>query len=276
MLHPGNVGNMRFPWKIEIGTSSPPDVRGETVSLPKVDRSFRTLYMSDLHFREGKTQHLCDQLKQIVATTTLDLLLLGGDLVDHRNGLPQLNALISAARNTCLVGAIGGNHDRRVGISLVERTVELAGGVWLDRQPLAFFAGATRVIASAAAARQAPPSDVSIQCTHYPNSFAQIAESEHDIVFAGHLHGCQMTAFAHRGRLYPGAWFYRWNGLRFNRPNSVMLVSRGLRDLVPIRVNCPREVILCHCGGQEQTASLRSQTVRASECNTIQKDQLCR
>ncbi len=239
---------MQFPWKVEIGTHEPPDVRGEVVNLSKVDRPFRALYMSDLHFSEGKTQHLCDQLRQIVATTKPDLLLLGGDLVDKRSGLPQLDALVSFAHRTCLVAASGGNHDRRVGISLVQRAVELAGGVWLDRQPLAFFAGATRVIVSGAVARQAPPSDVSIHCTHYPDSFAQDAESEHDIVFAGHLHGCQMTAFARRGRLYPGAWFYRWNGLRFARPNSVMLVSRGLHDAVPVRVNCPREVILCHCG----------------------------
>jgi hypothetical protein len=56
-----------------------------------------------------------------------------------------------------------------------------------------------------------------------------------------------------RRRHYPGAWFYRWNGLRFTRRNSVMLVSRGLRDVVPVRVNCPREVILCHCSGQEMS-----------------------
>ena len=247
MSNPRNVGNMLFPWKVEIGTLKPPDVRGEVVNLSKVDRPFRTLYMSDLHFSEGKTQRLCGQLQQIVATTKPDLLLLGGDLVDKRDGLPQLGALISFARHMCLVGATVGNHDRHVGISLVQHSVELAGGVWLDRQPLAFFAGATRVIASAAAPRQAPPTDVSIQCMHYPDSFSRNAGSEHDIVFAGHLHGCQMTAFARRGRLYPGAWFYRWNGLRFARPNSVMLVSRGLRDAVPVRVNCPREVILCHC-----------------------------
>jgi uncharacterized protein len=252
MLYPRNAGSMRFPWKIEIGTHRPPEVRGELVSLAKVDQPFRALYMSDLHFSEGKTQRLCDQLTQIVATTKPDLLLLGGDLVDHRSGLPQLGDLIDFARRNCLVGAIAGNHDRRVGISLAQPAVEKAGGAWLDRQPLAFFVGATRIVASAAVARLAPPGDVSIQCTHYPNSFARNAESQHDIVFAGHLHGCQLTAFARRGRLYPGAWFYRWNGLRFARPNSVMFVSRGLRDAVPIRVNCPREVILCHCRAREQ------------------------
>jgi uncharacterized protein len=247
---------MRFPWKIEIGTHEPPHVRGEVVSLAKLDRPFRALHMCDLHFTQGRTQRLCEQLIQIVATTKPDLLLLGGDLVDKRNGLTQLNDLVSFARRTCLVGAIGGNHDRHVGIGIVQRAVEHSGGVWLDRQPLVFFAGATRVVAGGAVVWQAAATDVSIRCMHYPNQFARTAESKHDIFFAGHLHGCQMTAFAWRGRLYPGAWFYRWNGLRFTRPNSVMLVSRGLRDAVPIRVNCPREVILCHCGAEETRSGL--------------------
>jgi hypothetical protein len=242
---------MQFPWKIELGSNGPPEVRGERVSLPNIDRSFRVLYMSDLHLKERKTEHLCAQLQRILATANPELLLLGGDLVDKQSGLPQLTALVSAACRTCLVGAVGGNHDRRVGIRLVERAVELAGGVWLDRRPLAFFAGATRVVAGGDIARNAPPSDVSIRCLHYPNSFARNGACEHDLVFAGHLHGCQMTAFAWHGRLYPGAWFYRWNGLRFTRRNCVMLVSRGLCDAVPVRVNCPREVILCHCSGRE-------------------------
>ena len=153
---------MRFPWKIECGIRKPPDVRGEVIGLAKLDRPFRALYMSDLHLREGVTEALCDQLRQIVAMTTPDLLLLGGDLVDRGCGLPQLDALISFARRTCLVGATGGNHDHRVGIGAVQRAVEQAGGVWLDRQSLAFFAGATRVVASGGLVRQAPPTDVSI------------------------------------------------------------------------------------------------------------------
>jgi uncharacterized protein len=245
---------MRLPCKIEIGSNAPPDVRGERVGLPNVDRPFHVLYMSDLHLRERKTERLCGHLKRIVAATTPDLLLLGGDLVDSPSGLPQLSELVLTACGRCLVGAIGGNHDRRVGIGAIERVVELAGGVWLDRQPLTFFAGATRVVASGAVPRQTPSSDVSIRCVHYPDSFARNGTREDDLVFAGHLHGCQMTAFAWRGRHYPGAWFYRWNGLRFTRRNSVMLVSRGVRDFVPVRVNCPREVILCRCSRQETSA----------------------
>jgi hypothetical protein len=47
------------------------------------------------------------------------------------------------------------------------------------------------------------------------------------------------------GMLYPGAWFFRWNGLQFLERSCMMLVSRGMADTLPLRWNCPREVLLC-------------------------------
>jgi len=55
----------------------------------------------------------------------------------------------------------------------------------------------------------------------------------------------QCVLATRRGRLYPGAWFARWTGLRFSAGDSTMLVSRGAADTLPLRWNCPREVIAC-------------------------------
>ena len=46
------------------------------------------------------------------------------------------------------------------------------------------------------------------------------------------------------GRLYPAVWFDRWHGLRFSERGATMLVSRGVADTLPVRFNCPREVLL--------------------------------
>ena len=64
-----------------------------------------------------------------------------------------------------------------------------------------------------------------------------------DLTLSGHLHGGQFVFYEHGGRLYPGAFAYRWNGLRFQENGSTLLVSRGVRDTLPFRWNCPREVI---------------------------------
>jgi predicted MPP superfamily phosphohydrolase len=66
-----------------------------------------------------------------------------------------------------------------------------------------------------------------------------------DVVLAGHLHGGQLVLFESGGRLYPYAWIDRWNGLRFDLPGTTLVVSRGVADALPLRVRCPREVVLC-------------------------------
>ena len=81
-------------------------------------------------------------------------------------------------------------------------------------------------------------------CTHHPGEFPAAATAGYGLVLAGHLHGGQCVLATRRGRLYPAAWIYRWHGLRFAEGGAVLLVSRGAGDTLPVRFNCPREVIL--------------------------------
>ena len=48
-----------------------------------------------------------------------------------------------------------------------------------------------------------------------------------------------------RNLLYPSAFFARYIGLRFARGGTTTFASRGATDTLPLRFNCPREVILC-------------------------------
>ncbi len=66
------------------------------------------------------------------------------------------------------------------------------------------------------------------------------------VAFADNQDGQVLVDLAtRRRRLYPAAWVYRWHGLRFAEWGAVLLVSRGAGDALPVRFNCPREVILC-------------------------------
>jgi hypothetical protein len=46
--------------------------------------------------------------------------------------------------------------------------------------------------------------------------------------------------------LFPGAFFYPYCFLNDRCGSARLVVSRGVSDLLPIRWNCPREVVLCH------------------------------
>jgi predicted MPP superfamily phosphohydrolase len=91
------------------------------------------------------------------------------------------------------------------------------------------------------------PGPYSILCAHDPVIFPHAAACGYDLVLAGHLHGGQCVLGHYNGRMYPAGWFFTWNGDRFTRNSTTMLVSKGLNDTLPIRWNCPREVILCMC-----------------------------
>jgi predicted MPP superfamily phosphohydrolase len=137
------------------------------------------------------------------------------------------------------VHAVPGNHDERPGLPAVRAAVEAGGGHWLADRPIE---GPLRIDGRIEPGRAAGPR---LLCAHYPGDFPAAAAAGYALVLAGHLHGGQCVLATYRGRLYPAAWAYRWHGLRFAERGAVLLVSRGAGDTLPVRFNCPREVILC-------------------------------
>ena len=168
-----------------------------------------------------------------------DLILLGGDLADNREGLPTLLRCVRDLAEVAPVHAVPGNHDERAGLAEVRAAVEAGGGGWLPDRPIE---GPVRIDGRIDPAAHAGRR---LLCTHHPGDFPAAAAAGYGLVLAGHLHGGQCVLATRRGRLYPAAWIYRWHGLRFDGWGAVLLVSRGAADTLPVRFNCPREVILC-------------------------------
>jgi uncharacterized protein len=198
----------------------------------------RLLYASDLHVTRWAA-HIVQQLDDVCRAEMPDVVLLGGDLVDLRNGLPLLSQWIAAQPQP--VYAIAGNHDVLVGVDAVRAGVEAAGGRWLDARvtlhPRLLLDGCMMADDAARA----------LLCAHDPAIFPQAARAGYRLVLAGHLHGGQCVLWQAGGRQYPGALCYRWTGDEFAINKTTMLVSRGVHDTLPIRLNCPREVIVCCC-----------------------------
>lgn len=193
------------------------------------------LYVSDLHLTPWHA-HVVDQVLEQAHQCQPDLVVLGGDLADLPSGLAQLERLI--AHLPAPVLAVPGNHDRQLGLARVRTALERAGGTWLEQAYS--FQGLTL---DGVCRPEVEPG--SILCAHEPDVFEAAARAGYALVLAGHLHGSQFVLGERAGLLYPGAWFYRWNGDQFRRGKCTMLVSRGVNDTLPIRWNCPREVLLC-------------------------------
>jgi predicted MPP superfamily phosphohydrolase len=230
--------------RLEIGLRRALHVREERLSTRH--DACRLLYVSDMHLRNGRTEGLCRQVLDSVTRCNPDVVLLGGDLVDGRSELIELSELVRKVREVAPVLAIGGNHDRWIGINRVREAVAHGGGQWID-------GGSARVTHRERSIvicgpETAAPGDghVRVLCAHDPGIWKTSRHAGYDLVLAGHLHGCQLVAWESGGRLFPGAFFYPYCFLNDRCGSTRLVVSRGVSDLVPIRWKCPREVVLCH------------------------------
>ena len=223
-------------------------VRRESFAVHALRRPQRILYASDLHLGLPWTKATPSTLLRTVAQAAPDLVLLGGDIIDNRRGLDQARDLVAALGRLAPVLAVAGNHDARFGVEELRRRVLAGSGHWLHDRPFVLAPRDDEAPIQVAAGATESPSEtfaLRIACLHDPAESAAVARRGYGLAFAGHLHGGQCVLFEHRGRFYPGALFNRWTGPTFQVAAMRLFVSRGLGDTLPLRWNCPREVIVC-------------------------------
>ena len=225
---------------VDIADRAPLLVRRISVTGSS-SRTQRVLYVSDLHLGFGGGKRLSHELIRVAARERPDLILLGGDLVDARAGLAPLSSLTSRLTRIATLAAIPGNHDCWVGVDKVRKAVEESGGHWLADESIS-LSGVS--VDGRVQPASAPMDGLRLLCAHDPELIADASKAGYDLVLAGHLHGGQIRFFQSRGRDYPGAWFYRWNGPQFTVGESCLIVSRGCSDTLPFRWRCPRDVLL--------------------------------
>jgi len=229
---------------LEIGVHSTLAVRREQVSTT---HATRLLYVSDIHLTPNRLAVLCEQLKEVLQSTSPHLVLLGGDIVDSARAISCLPVLLGVLReHSPLVAAVPGNHDEDAGLQQVARAVRAAGVHWLPDGALHFRPESDRrIVVHASVSAPTHKNCLNILCAHEPQVFCDPRSRNFQLVLAGHYHGGQVILFQRDGQEYPNAWLYPWSGPSFCADGVRLLVSRGVSDSLPIRFNCPREVILC-------------------------------
>lgn len=234
----------------EFGSRAPLLIRRERVVVGAAPATpWRLLYASDLHLT-ARREHVGAALVAAVAGNPCDVVLLGGDLLEQRSGVGLLEETVQRLAAHAPVFAVAGNHDGWLGHGLASAAVRAGGGHWLHGADVELGRSGARLQLHAAL-RPRPAADASsvrVLVGHDPK-LALAAAPHYDLVLAGHLHGGQCVWWQRGAQLYPGAWFSRWNGLRHRVGNSVLLVSRGVADTLPVRFRCPREVLACEVGG---------------------------
>jgi len=247
-------------------------VRRFTLSIPTLPRALDGItlaHVTDMHVGGVTSERV---LRQMVSTTNAlraDLVLLTGDLINYELAcLSEGIALVKALEARYGLWAIEGNHDLAVNGGEFEQRVKAAGvPLLLDESALANVRGHAvqifglrwldgsvgqrdRVTALQVrdVLKQRRPDAFPILLAHHPHAFDAAVKADLPLTLAGHTHGGQFMLDSQHG-LGP-AMFRYWSG-HYARGGSQMIISNGVGNWLPIRINAPAEIvhITLRCAG---------------------------
>ncbi len=241
----------------QIGTLRVRNITVPVANLHPTLQGLRIAHISDTHYGRFTDQAFTDHLIETVNNLDADLHLVTGDLIDNSlldldHGLNMLRLIKTKAPIYCCVG----NHDLfmskkgfidRVKASdtrlLVDENetltlpgrapIQIFGMDWL-RSDSEMQKTATYLF------RDKNTDAATILLAHHPHAFDVAAPAGIDLTLAGHTHGGQVMLSEHLG---PGPMMYRyWSGL-YRKQNASLVVSNGVGNWFPLRVNAPAEIV---------------------------------
>ncbi len=234
------------------------EVRRNEVYLPKLPGSFEgfsLLQLSDLHF--GMSDGFMEALVRCIEPLSYDLCVLTGDyraltygpFQEALEGLRHLKEFINGPAY-----AILGNHDTIRMVPAMEEMgyrLLLNEAVRIPREGEAIYLAGIddahfyRMENFQLAARDIPPSAISVLLSHTPETYRDAARAAFDLILCGHTHGGQLclpggfpvrTDSTSPRRYARGAWRYG---------DMIGYTSTGAgTSIVGARLNCPPEIVL--------------------------------
>lgn len=224
----------------------PPALEGLTIAL-----------VTDPHVGSFMSDHKYREIIRATNELDADLVLQGGDLINHSlKDLPDGIQMLRKMRGRYAVLSCQGNHDcinnrevfetltRRaeVGMLLDESSVIRIRGCpvqvlaprWSGRSDSDVWKGVNRVLP------QRRSEAFAILLAHHPHSFDAALAAGIPLTLAGHTHGGQFQLMPEIGF---GPLMYRyWSGL-YTRGDCSAVISNGIGNWFPLRVNVPCEII---------------------------------
>ena len=231
------------------------------VDLPKELDGLTIAQVSDMHVGRFTKGEVLQKTVRMVNEMRADLVLLTGDLIN--DALADLDTGLELARAMEArfgVAIIEGNHDlienprefetrvRASGIPfLLDESmivdvrgvpVQLLGLRWTrvhGEERDAAIAAEVRKLLEQRAANAFP-----ILLAHHPHAFDAAAEASMPLTLSGHTHGGQLMLNEQLG--FGPAMFRYWSGL-YQRDRSKLIVSNGVGNWFPLRMNAPAEIV---------------------------------
>ena len=229
--------------------------------LPSALDGMTIAQVSDMHVGRFTNGEVLEKTVRTVNELNADLVLLTGDLIN--DALADLDTGLQLARRMEArfgIAIIEGNHDlienprefetrvRASGIPFLlneSRIVDVRGfpvQLFGTRWPRAYGAGRDAAIAAdvRSVIEHRDSSAFPILLAHHPHAFDAAAEAQLPVTLSGHTHGGQLMLNEALG--FGPAMFRYWSGL-YERGASKLVVSNGVGNWFPLRLNAPAEIV---------------------------------
>ncbi len=248
-------------------------VRRLTINLPTLPASLDGMtiaHVSDVHVGRFTHGRILDRIVAATNELNADLVLLTGDLIN--DSLAYLDEALDLAKRfnpNRGVAMCEGNHDliesrteferrtRASGIPLLinesmtvrvrNEPIQLLGLRW-GRATIGGAGGTRRENSGDDAIRSSMDAVLAqlrgdafpILLAHHPHAFDPAAAAGIPLTLAGHTHGGQLMLTRTIGF---GPRMYRyWSGL-YTKPSGSLVVSNGVGNWFPLRINAPAEIV---------------------------------
>ncbi len=235
---------------LEWGSTAPLLLRRERI-YGRGGKHCRVMWISDLHWRGPSDAGTLLALLQLLRRERPDLCILGGDFAESRAALGLVQRLAKGIARVSRGIALPGNHDRGPLGEAVRAALIRENVTWLPDAGAVPWKSPDGACFEVVGADAPPPASgvARIVAVHDPAELDETPPAPGSLVLAGHLHGGQCVLSSRDGRLLPAAWIYPHAWLRREHAGSCWIMTRGAGDTLPLRWNCPREVILCEIIG---------------------------
>lgn len=221
-------------------------IRHETLQVFGDGDRFTILQISDVHIWFSNA--IPDELERIIREQKPDLVALTGDYSDTPAGTRIFRRFMEKIGNDFPVVFIGGNHDTWWGKKVFRIIEDVSNCIYVEHR---FHQMKTRGghPVNIGSKRHGPlydrhKQDTNIMLIHNPEELRDSDMDHVNLVLAGHLHGGQIVLYKKDRTYYPGGLVFRHCSDRKQVNDTTLIVTRGAGDTFPIRINCPKEVVM--------------------------------
>lgn len=206
----------------------------------KIRKPFRVVQVSDLHdqsFGEGQSR-----LLEAIRNEKPDLIAITGDLFNRHNSKAHRSAFCFAEKVTAIAPTFfsEGNHEwslKETGAQYVGTIASMGVHILYDAYEdlnECRLIGLKQRADAQTLKSMIDPERFNLALAHRPELFADYAAAGVDAVLSGHAHGGQIR-IGRRGIYAPGQGaFPHYTAGTYRIGNSVLFVSRGLGNTVPV------------------------------------------